>query len=41
MQTDYKNMIISVFKYGGFYIGRYETSLSEATTTNAGNASQK
>lgn len=36
MQANYKNMIISVFKYGGFYIGRYETSLSEATATDAG-----
>ena len=36
MQTDYKNMATSVAKYRGFYIGRYETSLSDATTNSAG-----
>ena len=32
MQTDYNNMIKSIKKYGGFYIGRYETSISDATS---------
>ena len=36
MQEDYKNMIKSVAKYGGFYVGRYETSLSDATASSAG-----
>ena len=36
MQTDYKNMAVSVAKYGGFYVGRYETSLSDATSESAG-----
>ena len=36
MQTDYKNMATSVAKYGGFYVGRYETSLSDATANSAG-----
>ncbi len=36
MQTDYKNMVTSVAKYGGFYVGRYETSLSDATESSAG-----
>ena len=35
MQEDYKNMVTSVAKYGGFYIGRYETSLSNATSTES------
>ena len=35
MQTDYKNMAMNVAKYGGFYVGRYETSLSNATSTEA------
>ena len=35
MQEDYKNMVTSVAKYGGFYIGRYETSLSNATLTKS------
>ena len=35
MQTDYKNMATSVAKYGGFYVGRYETSLSNSTETEA------
>ena len=35
MQEDYKNMATSVAKYGGFYIGRYETSLSNATSTES------
>ena len=30
MQEDYRNMATSVAKYGGFYVGRYETSLSNA-----------
>lgn len=36
MQTDYKNMAVSVAKYGGFYVGRYETSLSDATSKSEG-----
>ena len=36
MQEDYKNMAVSVAKYGGFYVGRYETSLSDATASYAG-----
>ncbi len=35
IQRDYKNMPISVAKYGGFYVGRYETSLSNATSSQA------
>ena len=35
MQRDYKNMAASVAKYGGFYVGRYETSLSNATSSKA------
>ena len=36
MQEDYKNMATSVAKYGGFYVGRYETSLSDATASAVG-----
>ena len=36
MQEDYKNMVTSVAKYGGFYVGRYETSLTSATNESAG-----
>ena len=36
MQRDYKNMAAKVAKYGGFYVGRYETSLSDATESSAG-----
>ena len=36
MQTDYKNMAAKVAKYGGFYVGRYETSLSDANASSAG-----
>ena len=36
MQENYKNMATSVAKYGGFYVGRYETSLSNATESSAG-----
>ena len=36
MQTNYKNMATSVAKYGGFYVGRYETSLSDANASSAG-----
>ena len=32
MQKDYNAMIESVKKYGGFYIGRYETSINSTTT---------
>ena len=35
MQRDYRNMAAKVAKYGGFYVGRYETSLSNATSTEA------
>lgn len=31
MNSEYTNMILSIEKYGGFYVGRYETSL-EGTT---------
>ena len=36
LKGDYKLMATSVAKNKGFYIGRYETSLSTATETNAG-----
>ena len=36
LKNDYKAMATSVKKYGGFYIGRYETSLSTATESDAG-----
>lgn len=36
MQTEYKNMIAKVAKYNGFYIGRYETSLSDAGVDSVG-----
>ena len=36
MQENYKNMATSVARYGGFYVGRYETSLSNATASSAG-----
>ena len=36
LQAEYKNMIKQVIKYGGFYIGRYETSLSTATSESPG-----
>ena len=35
LENDYIKMITSVAKYGGFYVGRYETSLSNATSTEA------
>ena len=35
LKTDYKNMATSVAKYGEFYVGRYETSLSEAKNGKA------
>ena len=35
MQRDYGNMAASVAKYGGFYVGRYETSLSNANSSQA------
>ena len=35
MRENYKNMATSVAKYGGFYVGRYETSLSDATASSA------
>ena len=38
MRENYKNMATSVAKYGGFYVGRYETSLSNATASSAGTA---
>ncbi len=37
LKTDYKNMATSVAKYGGFYVGRYELSLSNATSSQAKN----
>ena len=36
MQDEYRNMAAKVAKYGGFYVGRYETSLSDATESSAG-----
>ena len=36
LKSDYKAMATSVKKYGGFYIGRYEASLSTATESSAG-----
>ena len=36
LKNDYKTMATSVKKNGGFYIGRYETSLSTATESSAG-----
>ena len=39
MQKDYNAMIESVKRYGGFYIGRYETSISgETVASTKGNA---
>ena len=39
MQKDYNEMIESVKTYGGFYIGRYETSISgETVASTKGNA---
>ena len=36
LKADYRAMATSVKKNGGFYIGRYETSLSTATESSAG-----
>ena len=36
LKEDYKKMAISVAKYKGFYIGRYETSLLDATSSSVG-----
>ena len=36
MQRDYRNMAAKVAKYGGFYVGRYETSLSDARVDSVG-----
>ena len=36
MQENYKNMATSIAKYGGFYVGRYEISLSDATVSSTG-----
>ena len=36
IKSEYKNMIISVALNAGFYVGRYETSLSDATSTTEG-----
>ena len=38
LKNDYKTMATSVKKNGGFYIGRYETSLSTATESSAGSS---
>ncbi len=35
MQEDYNEMIASVIKYGGFYVGRYEMGLEESGTKKA------
>ncbi len=34
MQEEYNAMVESVDKYGGFYVGRYETSISETTVAS-------
>ena len=36
LNSNYKEMSASVAKNGGFYVGRYETSLASATETEAG-----
>ena len=36
LKNEYKEMATSVAKYKGFYVGRYETSLSTATAEEAG-----
>lgn len=36
LKAEYKSMINSVAKYNGFYIGRYETSLTTATDSSQG-----
>ena len=36
LKNEYKAMAQSVAKYGGFYVARYETSLTSATATSAG-----
>ena len=36
LKQDYKNMATSVAKYKGFYVGRYETSLADATAESEG-----
>ena len=36
LKQDYKNMTTSVAKYGGFYVGRYETSLVDAREDTEG-----
>ena len=36
LKEDYKNMATSVAKYGGFYVGRYELSLTDATDSLVG-----
>ena len=43
LKNEYKAMATSVAKYGGFYVGRYETSLSNATSseTKDGKAQSK
>ena len=38
LQNEYKNMATSVKKYGGFYVGRYETSLNNATAEDFGDS---
>lgn len=35
-QTDYNNSVASVYKYGGFYIGRYEAGSTTARTSSSG-----
>ena len=43
LKLDYRNMATSVARYGGFYVGRYETSLNNATESEAkdGNVQSK
>lgn len=41
MQENYKNMAASVAKYNGFYVGRYETSLSNAPANTHSNCGSR
>ena len=36
MIEDFKKMAVSTYNYGGFWIGRYETSLSDSSSTAEG-----
>jgi len=41
LKNEYKLMAESVAKYGGFYVGRYEASLSDSNETTTGNIQSK